>query len=599
MKTPQIKKLTISGNKIEIYHKFEVVLSLEAGFNNPYDYSDILVQATFVAPSGVEQQIDGFFMQDFELDTVAGNLISIGNGGFKIRFAPNEIGKWFFSVQVKDRNGSTQSEKQFFECTSTSSPINEGFVRRSNTKYLQFDSGAPLFLIGENMAWHSTNPYLDYKKWLKELSFHGGNFIRLWHAHWGLGIEWTAARKGFDGLRHYHQENSFFQDWLFDFCAEKGILIMLTLQHHGPFSTRVDSNWDENPYNQENGGPCAQPIDFFKKQEAIAHTQNRFRYILARWGYSRSILAWELFNEVDWVDDLGDNLESVLQWHSNMATFIKQVDPNQHLVSTSFDDENKADKLWRDQNIDIVQIHHYEEKPNIESTLVQQLQTALQTYQKPVLIAEFSLGTKAEELWIDPKGIHIHNALWASTFGGGIGIAMSWWWDVYIHPKNLYEYFLPISQLVLQFDFVAKDMRPFHNIQIQQKKEKNRSGFFRKLWRWLTFRGFTTTEKTSSNVAHYSLISADKSTILGFIQNKGKTHQNKANQSIINGIELVIDGVLQKEHYLVNYYDSIQMSILNSIKIQSLDGQIRLDTPTFEWAIIYTVEKMKPIRIEV
>lgn len=41
------------------------------------------------------------------------------------------------------------------------------------------------------MAWQNNNAYLNYKSWLEMLIENGGNFFRLWHAHWGLGIEWS------------------------------------------------------------------------------------------------------------------------------------------------------------------------------------------------------------------------------------------------------------------------------------------------------------------------------------------------------------------------------------------------------------------------
>lgn len=595
MKIPKIKSLIIPSNSVEIYTKFELVIDLEGTYNNPYNYEEILVQANFKGPSGKEKQVDGFFMQDFELDPSTGNLADLKDEKFKIRFAATEIGQWSFTVSVNDKNGIVHSEVQVFECTLRKQQFNEGFVRGSTTNYLQYDSEAPVFLIGENMAWHSTNPYLDYKQWLAALSNNGGNFIRLWHAHWGLGIEWIGAQKGFDGLGHYNQRNCFYQDWLLDSCAEKGIVIMLTLQHHGPFSTKVDSNWDENPYNSSNGGPCNKPIDFFSNQKALEFTRNRYRYILARWGYSRSILAWELFNEVDWVDDMDEYLVTVFQWHSTMAAFLKQLDPNSHLVSTSFDDEHKADRIWRDQNIDFVQIHHYEAKPNIESTLVRLSQDALKTYQKPVLIAEFSLGTKAEELWLDPNGVHMHNVLWASALGGGIGTAMTWWWDVYIHPKNLYSYFLPVSQFALQFNFVAKDMRPFYTIQVQEPEKKY--SFFRRLWRFLTFR--STKKKASSSVRHYSLISSDKTLVFGFIQNSTVTYQNNVPASIMNNVRLNLSGVLENEDYSIKYYDTKQLSLQHSTEMASKKGQIQLEVPSFDWALVYTIEKSDPIKIEV
>ena len=30
---------------------------------------------------------------------------------------------------------------------------------------------------------------------------------------------------------------------------------------------------------------------------------------------------------------------------------------------------------------------------------------------------------------LDPAGIHLHNALWASVMSGAAGSPMPWWWD--------------------------------------------------------------------------------------------------------------------------------------------------------------------------
>lgn len=38
--------------------------------------------------------------------------------------------------------------------------------------------------------------------------------------------------------------------------------------------------------------------DFFIDERAIADYKNRLRYIVARYGYSTSVFAWEFFNEV-------------------------------------------------------------------------------------------------------------------------------------------------------------------------------------------------------------------------------------------------------------------------------------------------------------
>lgn len=76
-----------------------------------------------------------------------------------------------------------------------------------------------------------------------------------------------------------------------------GIYFQLVLQHHGQYTT-TNSNWDENPWNAENGGFLNTPEEFLTSERAKELTRRKYRYIMARWSYSPQIMAWELFNEV-------------------------------------------------------------------------------------------------------------------------------------------------------------------------------------------------------------------------------------------------------------------------------------------------------------
>lgn len=38
---------------------------------------------------------------------------------------------------------------------------------------------------------------------------------------------------------------------------------MLCLVPHGQFSTKINPEWHDNPYNSINGGLCSSPDDFF------------------------------------------------------------------------------------------------------------------------------------------------------------------------------------------------------------------------------------------------------------------------------------------------------------------------------------------------
>lgn len=457
--SPIINEITILTPNVEKYGKFEAKIDLTSSVTNRYDYDQITVSATFTSPAGIPIVIDGFYMQDYTLNETTGSITPLDSGAFRVRFSPNAIGSWSFVISVTDISGTDVAEPTTFLCTDILSTGNHGFLRTGESNYLQFDDETQYIAIGENIAWNNNNPYLDYKLWLNNLADNGGNFFRLWHAHWGLGIEWSIGN-GFEGLRKYKQSNCFYQDWIFDFCAENGIYVMLALQHHGTVSTQVNPNWDENPYNAVNGGGCENTIDFFTDEDAINHTKNRYRYIIARWGYSRNILSWELFNEVHWTDNYLANKELVAEWHFEMANYLKTLDPNAHLVTTSFGSDLADEAVWSHFDFDFTQTHIYIDNANLEKALANGNRRFLNEFEKPTLNGEFSLGGSPSLLENDPDGIHIHNCLWGGLFSGGFGTAMTWWWDSYIHPQNLYYHFLEIAQLTEEIPFVEKRLSP-------------------------------------------------------------------------------------------------------------------------------------------
>lgn len=455
---PQLQSITPLSAAVEQYGKFEVALELTAAYDNPYDYDQIGITGYFTAPNGDSLTVDGFYMQDLELNTTNGALTPGGSGGhFKLRFSPNQPGQWQYRIEVRDLVGMVSSSQQNFVCVAAG---HKGFVRSNQSNYLHFDNGMQYIPVGENMAWQNNNAFVDYNSWLSALSNNGGNFIRLWHAHWGLGIEWENGWNGFAGLRRYKESNMAYQDWLFDFCAARDIYVMLCIQHHGQVSSQVNPNWADSPYNVVNGGPCQNTWDFFTNAVARAHTKNRLRYIVARWGYTRSIMAWELFNEVGWTDNYQQHQAEIANWHAEMAAYLKSIDPYQHLVTTSFADENQDPMVWANPDIDLTQTHYYLNTSNIQKALVNGIGNYLSEFGKPTLTGEFGLGGSSGLANTDPDGIHIHNAMWATLFGGGLGTGMSWWWDSYIHPRNLYYHFAPMSAVAAEIPFLEKDLRP-------------------------------------------------------------------------------------------------------------------------------------------
>lgn len=458
---PVIHSAIPSVSTVEQYEKFELTVDLSAQYDNPYDYDQVRLSATFTGPSGQSQTVDGFFMWDLNINTQTGSLSTNQEEGvFRIRFAPDELGTWTYEVKLADENAQTSMPAESFLCINHTSPTNKGFVRSNQTNFLNFDNGEQYIAIGENICWQSNNPYLDYQNWLGKLKEQGGNFFRLWHAHWGLGLEWRAGQSQYEGLRRYKESNSTYQDWLFDYCSENGIYVMVALQHHGQVSTEVNPNWQESPYNSANGGPCQNTWDFFKNEEAIAHTKNRIRYIIARWGYARSIMAWELFNEVEWTDQFIQYKQKIVDWHSEIAEYIKTIDGYDHLVTTSFAHDYNDPMMWALPDMDITQTHFYFNAANLERVLSQGVKKYIDAYGKPTLTGEFGLGNHGAELRnMDPDGIHFHNGLWSPLFSGGLGTGMSWWWDSYIAPNDLYYHLGPIANLAAEIPFLQNNMQ--------------------------------------------------------------------------------------------------------------------------------------------
>ncbi|MEP6684619.1 MAG: DUF5060 domain-containing protein [Parafilimonas sp.] len=443
---PVFNSVTTNATSIAKYDKFELTIDLTAGYTNPYNYDDIATQCIFTSPSAKKDTVDGFYIENYSLNTTTGALTDLGTHNFKVRFSPAETGTWSYVLSAKNTSGITTQSASTFQCIASSI---HGFIKKNNTNYLNFDDGTQYIPVGENMGWQDNNVVTDYTNWLGKLSSNGGNFIRVWMSDWAFALEWKNGNNGFAGLEQYKQTSAYYLDWLLDKCSSLNVYMQLCLNHHGQVSTQVNPEWSDNPYNAANGGPCANTWDFFSNTTAKSYYQNRQRYIIARYGYSKNIESWELFNEVDLTDDFDAHQTDITSWHDQFSTYIKFKDVYKHLVTTSYANSNNDADTWKLPNIDFTQTHNYISSPNIETILASDNKNYLSAYNKPTLNGEFGLGGAGDVLSTeDPNGVHIHNAIWATSVSGALGSAMTWWWDDYVDPQNLYYHYKPLSSFI-------------------------------------------------------------------------------------------------------------------------------------------------------
>jgi len=439
---------------------------------NPFDPAEIDVTGVFVGPDGREQRAIGFWYQDYERVLVGGveTLTPVGAPHFRVRFRPDQIGAWRWWWEVRTSGGFATSEVRKLRVRPSK---RHGFLRVSShdPRHLAFDDGTSYFAVGENLGWYDARGSFAYDAWLAALDAQEANFVRLWMPSWAMGIEWNDT-----GLGDYtgRLDRAWQLDHVLAEAERRGFQVLLALQNHGAFSTETNSEWAGNPYNAANGGPIAEPGAFFSDPEAKEFFQRRLRYIVARFGHSTALLAWELWNEADLVDGYFEAPSAA--WHAEMAELLRGLDPHDHLVTTSFASAVQDNAVWSQGGLDFTQAHFYstfEQNgrpttlfPNIASILsvISNLRRALSPL--PLLFAELGVDARgpAETRAADPEGIGIHDGLWAGVMSGGFGTAMTWWWDnlIDVEPERYYPMFGAVARFVRG---VAFDREGFETFQ--------------------------------------------------------------------------------------------------------------------------------------
>ncbi len=449
---------TISGisqnsSTIDRYAKYELTFTLSRPYTNPFDPCEIDVTVTFHQPDGTDVNIPGFyyraytvvFTSTYEYYTTAGAI------SWKARFAPSQPGSYTCDITVKDIDGTaTATTAGSFTCQENDK---KGFIRVDPNQhdFLKYANGDTRLNIGENIAWNGGGIY-GWNNYLVKLHNGGANWVRLWSCPYGtdagVALEWQNGSYWgyFQGAGKPSLQTSLRMDRYVEIAEQNDIAIQFTLQHHGQFSTSVNADWAGNPYNVTGGGWLSNAALYFSDPCAIKLTKNKYRYIVARWGYSPAIFAWELFNEVQFTDAGLVADQNVITWHNTMASYIRSIDAFKHPVTTSsYDPSRNLGGLWSLPDINLIQIHYY--GTGVIHSL-EQATFSLGDLNKPVIVGEF--GTNAEgSTQPEPyatqlkEGLELHNGIWSSFHSKSS--AHLWSWDTYVDPCNLYGVFTPLN----------------------------------------------------------------------------------------------------------------------------------------------------------
>jgi len=392
---PVINNVTFSPNPVAAYEKFELTIDITASYTNPFNPDDIDLWAVFTSPSSESWNVKGFW----------------DGTDWKIRFATNETGTWSFIVYLNDQSGQSNSSSENFTCTSSSHP---GWLRvsSSDTHFLCYDDGSSFYGIGQCRCWNLE----QVPSIFNDMQSHGMNLLAYWMPHWDNML--VTMTTGYDQYDMAHASNI---DNVVEDCEDHNIYLMLTIWNHDEL--RGDGHsWGNTYFEAYNPfSSLSTATGFMSNTTSWIYQQRLYRYIIARWGYSRAIGQWLTVCEIDGTTNLYNNDVATDPWHNNINNYFKNNDPFSHPTTSS----KAGDRWWPIgySVMDIPQIHSYDKANDaiaIADRLAYWTRRMWSDYDKPNVIGEF--GTSSEVL----QPMHLHNGLWASFSSGAAITALDW-----------------------------------------------------------------------------------------------------------------------------------------------------------------------------
>ncbi|MBX7183321.1 MAG: T9SS type A sorting domain-containing protein [Bacteroidia bacterium] len=513
---------------------------------NPFDQEELNIIAEFHSPDNRTIERYGFYYEEYErvlnsnspqfhlnddpTDPLNMNFhephnpygdrwhkISSNLYNFRIRYSPDYLGYWTYSIKIYVNNNSTLIGEYYGDFMVTESEDKGYLVLDNNSKYLKYkESGESLFLTALNIDNVSMHHYPQsdrlHKEMLEEFFEKGGNYTELMMKPGPFGIEREelgnyASRYIPDELVYSNnnintspfavtrQMNAWELDEKIEFIEKNNAYFHLYVDQPGfalaedeprPCSDIGGADWSWMPDNwypsggTNYGNPyrSSHPLnygrtsgvdyltDFFNlNNPGIAKYYNRkLRYISSRWGYGPHLLAYELFNEINWCCDGNPEVRQYRRnWIESAAAYLKQGLRDPHLVTYSYltwPITFPEDEPFDSDLIDFVDVnaYNYGSARNYGLSLNENVKTLWNDYHKPVLIGEG--GTPLRELYAcDRWGLH--NELWASAMSGTLGTIMHWNWMDYYYWGDYVNY-TGISKFMQGVDFEWNNFTPHH-----------------------------------------------------------------------------------------------------------------------------------------
>ncbi len=397
-----------------------------------------------------------------------------------VRFTPTQVGTY----RYRALGGETVAAEGRFTCEPSSHP---GFVEvsRRDPRYFAFTSGEPYCAIGvclvcppfyalprggEHFATSGQKATMgcrDYARWFRALSRHGGNFARIWLSHDYFNVEGeTAGDLDLAGFARL--------DTVVEMARTCGIRLKLCIEH---FRVLVDGkSWAiRRIKDPETGLPPADMDDWFRNPRWRNLWLRKVDAYLARYGDDPTVMAWELWNEINCCDTTDFAVQR--DWTRDMLRAIKERSPCNLVTNSlgSFDAEGALQKQrdFHMPEMEFQQVHRYlDQGAPLEICRTDPVAFSLDAVRlsrrpdRPILLAETGgvndnhTGPFRFYRW-DDRGILFHDCTFPAFFAGAAGTGHLWHWHEYVDQKNCWPALRPFADLVAGVQLDAEGFEPF------------------------------------------------------------------------------------------------------------------------------------------
>ncbi|HEX7494707.1 MAG TPA: hypothetical protein VF346_10840 [Bacteroidales bacterium] len=358
--------------------------------------------------------------------------------------------------------------------------IEENYIRISKEypRYFEQNDGKTWIPVMINFIMPNgdeTAVFNTVESYFKKFSENGGNAVRIWISSPFLEIE-DQEEGHYDPVK-FHRINR-----LLEIAKKYRLKIKFTLQHIrsiSPESTQKNSWSNSTVLSADNGGSFHDIKEFVTTSKGKKVYLDRVKAIAERYRDNNQIFSWELWNEMDAVDEN--------EWYpftAELLDSVKSLFPNHLVVQTlgsmhSKDAEERYEKLFKLNRNEYITLHRYLDpgtawnqydlvKNPIDKIAGNAVQFAYRdSLIKPILMNEIGAveanHSGPSKLYdTDSLGVLLHDMVFTPFFCGAAGCGSVWHWDVYVNKQYLWYQYQRFNNAIKGLDPIKEKFHPFY-----------------------------------------------------------------------------------------------------------------------------------------